>query len=148
MKPLPGHGPCYICGPENPKGLGLQLYLDDEKVIHGETTLTLHEQGPPNMAHGGASAAILDEAMGAAVWSSGLMVAAVNLNVNFRKPVPLGVEIKVRAMVVERKGRRIHTRSEIVLPDGRVAVEATGIFVEAHHLFNSPDSTSTEESDA
>jgi len=37
---LPYHGPCFICGPDNPEGLGLDWYATDGR-IHSVTTSTI-----------------------------------------------------------------------------------------------------------
>ena len=135
MKQLPEHGPCFVCGTANPRSLGVRWFVQDDGTIVGEVTLDIHQQGPPGHGHGGASAALLDEAMGSAVWTAGYMVLAANLNVDFRRPVPLGVPLKITANVVDKSGRKVYTRAELLLPDGQVAVKANGIFVEAPHLF-------------
>lgn len=69
--------------------------------------------------------------MGAAVWVAGLRVVAVNLEVNYRRPVPLGQRMEVRARVSRHTARKAWTRGEIILPDGTVAVEGRGIYVPA-----------------
>jgi uncharacterized protein (TIGR00369 family) len=101
-----------------------------------EVTLTEAQQGPPGLAHGGASAALLDEAMGAAVWRAGYTVAAVNLQVDYYRPVPLGQSVHVEGTVVEKDGRAVRARGEIRLADGTVAVVGRGIYVEAPQLFD------------
>jgi uncharacterized protein (TIGR00369 family) len=136
MKPLPVHGMCFVCGTENPNSIGIQWYSREDKSIYGEIILSAKQQGPPGHVHGGASAALLDEAMGAAVWQAGYMVLAVNLNVNYRRPLPLGVPAQITAAVERNEGRKVYTRGEIRLLDGQVVVEGTGIFVEAPHMFS------------
>lgn len=134
MRAFPQHGMCFTCGDENPHGIGIQWYICEDKSIFGEITLTEHQQGPPGHAHGGASAALLDEAMGLAVWTAGYAVVAVNLSVDFLRPVPLGVPIAVSGRVDRRDGRAIYAEGEIRLPDGTVAVVGRGVYVEAPHL--------------
>ena len=56
---------------------------------------------------------------------------AANLNINFRKPVPLEKPITVRGWVERIEGRKIFTAGQIVLEDGAVATEGRGIFVTA-----------------
>jgi acyl-CoA thioesterase FadM len=73
--------------------------------------------------------------MGAAVWHSGYKVVAVNLEIEYRKPLPLGAELYIWGEIVERTGRAIRARGEIVLPGERIAVVGRGIYVEAPHLF-------------
>jgi uncharacterized protein (TIGR00369 family) len=135
MKKLPEHGPCFVCGSSNPHGIGLTWYTDEEGTILSEFTLTEAQQGPPGHAHGGASAAVLDEAMGAAVWRAGHNVAVVNLEINYHRPVPLGQHLSLKARLSEQKERKILATGEISLPDGTVAVSGHGIYVEAPHLF-------------
>ena len=139
MKQLPEHGPCFVCGSENPKGLGVHWFVDDDGSIFTEVTLTEAQQGPPKHAHGGALSALLDEIMGTACWHSGHMVLAANLSVDFRRPVPLGVPVEVRARVTDKQGRKVFTSGEIRLPDGELATSARGIFIESSHLFTEPD---------
>jgi len=139
MKLVPDHGSCFVCGKDNDNGIGIEWFYREDKAIWGSITLTLSHQGPPNMAHGGATAALLDDAMGTAVWVGGNMVASVNMNVNYLKPVPLGETIEISAHVVRKTEKAIHTQGEIKLPDGSVAVVSKGIYVEAPHLFEGID---------
>jgi len=139
MKIVPEHGSCFVCGTENPKSIGVKWFVDEQKAIHGEITLTEEQQGPPKFAHGGASAALLDEAMGAAAWVAGYKVVSVNLNINFLKPVPLGVPIKISGFIKNKSGRKIFAYGEIVLPNGEVAVEGRSILVEPEGFFDGLD---------
>jgi uncharacterized protein (TIGR00369 family) len=135
MEKLPTHGSCFVCGSEDSPGMGVTWYAQDDHSIFAEVTLTLAQQGPPGMAHGGASAALLDEAMGAAVWRAGYRVATVNININYRRPVPLGQPFTVIARVKEASGKKVTVAGEIRLADGQTAVSGEGIFVQAPHLF-------------
>ena len=134
-KRLPEHGSCFICGSENPHNIGIHWFVNEKGIVSSEFTLTLAQQGPPGHAHGGLSAAVLDEVMGAAVWYAGYTVAAANLEVNYRKPVPLGQAVSTKGYITRRSGRKIYTRGEIYLPDGTVAVTGRGMYILAPHLF-------------
>ncbi len=133
MRQLPGHGACFVCGPENPRSIGL-TWFEENGEIFAEITFDEGQQGPPAHLHGGASAAVLDEAMGAAVWTAGLRVVAVNLEINYKQPVPLSQKVTIRARVQERRERKVLTTSELLLADGSVAVTGSGIYVPAPHL--------------
>jgi len=135
MKQLPEHGSCFICGSENPHNLGLHWYVNEKGVVSSEFTLTLAQQGPPGYAHGGLSAAVLDEVMGAAVSQAGFTVAAAKIEVNYRKPVPLGTLITTKGYVTRRVRRKVYARGEICLHDGTLLVEGKGLFVIAPQLF-------------
>jgi acyl-coenzyme A thioesterase PaaI-like protein len=131
---LPGHGSCYICGRENPSGLGLTFRLAAGRV---ETSFTLDErqQGPPRHAHGGCLSAVLDEAMGAAAWCAGHPVVAAKLEIDFRRAVPLGQPLRVEAWVDRVDGRKEWTLSEVRFADGAVATRGRGLFIEKRELF-------------
>lgn len=128
LKPI--QGSYFVC-----KAMGVQLYLDEQRHVVGRVTLSEAQAGPPDYIHGGALAAILDEAMGAAAWSNGHRVVAANLHFNYRLPVPLNTTITLNAHIDRVEGRKIYVRSEVVLPDQRVAVEGQGLFIEAPHFF-------------
>jgi len=132
---LPEHGWCYVCGKKNPKNMGVTWNLMEDRSISTKVTLGLSQQGPPGYAHGGASAALLDEAMGSAVWSAGHQVVSVNLQVNYKKPLPLETPIWVNAFVESIEGRVINARSSINLEDGTILVTGHGVYVEAPDLF-------------
>ena len=87
-------------------------------------------QGPPGHAHGGASAALLDEAMGFCCWLAGHRVVAAHIEIDFRRMVPLGTVTTLEAAVEHVEGRKVRPRARLLLPDGAVAAESTGIFLE------------------
>ena len=138
MRRLAEHGPCFVCGTANPHGMHVTWYADEQGRVSTRIALDDSQQGPPGYAHGGASAALLDEVMGAAVWYAGNRVVAVNLECAYRHPLPLGADLTVWGEVVEQTGRTVWARGEIVLPDGTVAVIGRGIYVEAPQFFDNP----------
>lgn len=135
MIQLPHHGSCFVCGSDNPHSIGASWFLTDNGNIYAEITFNIAQQGPPGYVHGGASAAVIDEAMGAAVWRAGYSVVAVNLQVDYKKPIPLGEKTIVEARIAEIQAKKILTSGEIKLHDGTVAVVGRGIYVPAPQLF-------------
>jgi uncharacterized protein (TIGR00369 family) len=115
--------------------LGAQFYAEEDGSVEARVLIDARHEGPPGYAHGGALAALLDEAMGAAVWFSGVRVAAVHLSFDFKRAVPLGALAQVFGRVERREGRKVFTEGVILLPDGTVAARATGIFVDAPQIF-------------
>jgi len=87
-------------------------------------------QGPPGHAHGGATAALLDEAMGFCCWMAGHRVVAAHIEIDFRRMVPVGTVATLEAAVEDVDGRKVLPRARLLLPDGTVAAESTGIFLE------------------
>jgi uncharacterized protein (TIGR00369 family) len=133
---VPYHGWCFVCGNENPHSIGITWFIEDG-VMTAEFTLTEAQQGPPGHAHGGASAAILDEAMGLIVWAAGHKVAAVNLEINYHKPLPLNQPLILEARISQVDERKVFSVGEIRLADSTVAVSGRGIYVPAPKLFES-----------
>ncbi|WKZ34648.1 MAG: PaaI family thioesterase [Anaerolineales bacterium] len=134
---LPYHGWCFVCGRDNPHSIGLTWFVDDDGIMTSGFTLNEAQQGPPGHAHGGASAAILDEAMGLVVWAAGHKVAAVNLEINYHKPLPLNQPLTLEARIIQIDERKILSSGEIKLADSTVAVSGRGIYVTAPKLFES-----------
>ena len=73
--------------------------------------------------------------MGAADWQAGHMVAAAKIEVNYRKPVPLGQLVSTKGYITRRSGRKLYAHGEIYLPDGTVAVTGKGLYIIAPQLF-------------
>lgn len=127
-----GGSPFLVNDP--PGGFGMKLYADGTSGVTGRVSIDRSKEGPPGHAHGGSLATLIDEVMGASAWHSGHRVVAVSLTFSLRQAVPLEIEITLRGRVERKEGRKVYTTGELILPDGRVAVEGTGIFVEAPHL--------------
>jgi acyl-coenzyme A thioesterase PaaI-like protein len=87
-------------------------------------------EGPPGHAHGGALAALLDEAMGMAALATGRIVVAARIEVDFRALVPLGEVVTVEGAIGEAVGKKVPVRAALRLAGGETACEATGLFVE------------------
>lgn len=124
-----------MCGSENPQSIGITMFLEEDGRLTSEFTLTEAQQGPPGHAHGGASAAILDELMGIVVWAAGHQVLAANININYRKMLPLHQPLFAEARVSEVGGRKIISVGEIRLADSTIAVEGSGVYVVAKKFF-------------
>jgi acyl-coenzyme A thioesterase PaaI-like protein len=126
-------GSIYVFG-DVPGGFGAKFYTDNSGGVIGRVTIDATKQGPPGHVHGGALSTLVDEVMGASAWVAGHRVLAVNLNFNLKMAVPIGVEVTLRGRVDRKEGRKVFASGELYLPDGRVAVEGTGVFVEAPQL--------------
>ena len=85
--------------------------------------------GPPSHAHGGSIAAVLDEAMGVAAWSSGYASVAAHLEVDFSKMIPLGTDALLEAWVEKAHERKVTTRGRLLDDAGKPFAEAVGLFV-------------------
>lgn len=86
-------------------------------------------EGPPGHAHGGAVAAVLDEAMGSAAWVEGHPMVMAHLATDFRRMLPLGTDARLEARVTGVDGRKVHLEGRLVDEGGQAYAEATGLGV-------------------
>ncbi len=124
----PGSRNCYVCGKDNPIGLKVRFYQKGNKVFTRFTPGEEH-QGYPDRMHGGIACTLLDETVGRAGFISGTWTFTAKFEVRYRKPVPLHREITVVGEMVRDRGRMIEAKGQLLLDDGSVAVEASGLFV-------------------
>jgi acyl-coenzyme A thioesterase PaaI-like protein len=96
----------------------------------GRFLVTEEHQGAAGLIHGGVLAAAFDEVLGAANWL--LMAPAVTgrLEVDFRKPVPVGESVEIRARIDSVEGRKVFTSGVGVFADGTTVAEAAGLFIQ------------------
>ncbi|MEU4248861.1 PaaI family thioesterase [Amycolatopsis sp. NPDC026612] len=88
------------------------------------------QEGGPDVAHGGWTAAVLDECLGHIALLQGVLTVTAELSVSFVKPVPVERPIEVRAWVERRAGSRWYIQGEMVLLPGRALLaKASGIWV-------------------
>ena len=128
----PLHGSRFLT---SESGLGLAFFAGPDGLVTATLTPDLRVEGPPGHVHGGFSVALLDEAMGMAIWRTGHQVVSVNLTTDFRAPIPLGTEITVQGQIERVDGGKIHTTGRIILPGDRVAVEGRGLWIEMPDIF-------------
>ncbi|MHB9149504.1 MAG: PaaI family thioesterase [Thermoleophilia bacterium] len=122
---------CLVCGVENSSGLKGRFFELDNGDLLGLFHPGPGHQGYPGRIHGGISSAMLDETIGRAinVVNSGEWGVTVELTVRYRKPVPMGAEVRVVGRITRDSSRLFEGTGEIVLADGTVAVEASGRYV-------------------
>ena len=122
---------CMVCGRDNPWSLKARFYeLDGGDLLGVFQPLETH-QSYPGRLHGGVASALLDETIGRAInmldpdaWG-----VTVELTVRFRRPVPLGREVRAIGRITKTSSRLFEGSGEIVLDDGTVAVEAVGKYM-------------------
>jgi len=86
-------------------------------------------EGPPGHAHGGSIAAVLDEAMGVAVWLAGHKAVAAELVTSFRRLVPLDTTAGVETTIARVAGRKVTVRARLHDATGETFADAEGLFV-------------------
>lgn len=122
---------CLVCGYENTLGLKASFYeLDNDEIIAIFNPLDEHQSYPGRM-HGGISGAILDETIGRAILVKDKNVwgVTVELNLRYKKPVPLNEELRVVGRITKDSSRLFEGTGEILLQNGEVAVTAQGKYI-------------------
>lgn len=122
---------CMVCGVENASGLGARFFeLEGGELLGVFRPLEAH-QGYPGRLHGGIASTLLDETIGRAINISdqGVWGVTVELTVRFRKPVPIGGEVRALGRITKDSSRLFEGAGEIMLDDGTVAVEASGKYM-------------------
>lgn len=119
-----------------PEGFGIQFQVNEDNTVFARFEFDAHKEGPPGFAHGGAVGAVLDEAMGTAAFESDRLGFTATMTVNYRASVPLKTQIEVRARVDRIEGSKTFTSAEMVLPDGEIAANSTGLFIVSAKLLD------------
>lgn len=120
---------CFGCGVDHPSGLHMQITVRDGLTTEGSFLVTDLHQGAPGLAHGGLLTTAMDELLGSLNWLLGKPAVTAHLECDFRRPVPVGTELAMRARVKGALGRRIYMSGEALIGE-RVAVSARAVFVQ------------------
>jgi acyl-coenzyme A thioesterase PaaI-like protein len=131
-EPIPAHYRwCVGCGDDHPSGLHMQVTAGEGLSLTATFLVGELHQGAPGLAHGGMLALAFDEALGALNWLLRKPAVTGRLETDFRRPVPVGETLHIRAEITGMSGRKVFTRAEGRLgsPQGPVAVTAAALFV-------------------
>ena len=129
MRKQPNSRYCFLCGLENPIGLKLAFYEDESNRVIAHFWPRQEHQGYPGVLHGGIACALLDETIGRRLVREDIWAMTVDLNVRFRKPVPLEERLTVVGEMTRLRSRMIEGKGEILLADGSVAVTAEAKYI-------------------
>jgi len=131
LEPL-SHGAlnrCFGCGQANRTGLRLKFFVDEGKTIVCRVRLALRFEGPPGHAHGGIIATLLDEAMSKANRQFGVLAMTRHMEVEYLKPVPLGVRLMLTGRHAGSSDRKHRCKAQITNGSGEVLARAKGLFI-------------------
>jgi acyl-coenzyme A thioesterase PaaI-like protein len=128
MEKQPNSRMCFVCGIENPIGLKLSFYTDDQGRTIAYFRPHQEHQGFPGQLHGGIISTLLDETMGRVLTQQEVWAMTGHLEIRFRKPVPLDQELTIMGELTRDRLRVYEARGQIQLADGSVLVEGTGVY--------------------
>jgi acyl-coenzyme A thioesterase PaaI-like protein len=123
---------CFVCGLKNPFGLHADIYeLENHDLVCVFTPGEEH-QSYPGRLHGGITTAVLDEVIGRAIlmhYEEEIWGVTMEFTTRFRKPIPLGVPLRVVGRITNETHRTFEGTGELLLPDGTVAATGSGVYL-------------------
>ena len=87
-------------------------------------------EGPPEAVHGGAIAAVLDEAMGAVCWMNGHPVVGARITINYLHLTPLGFVGRIESWIENVERRKMFIRARLTDESGKVHAEGDALFIQ------------------
>lgn len=122
---------CGACREAATCRLGVEReWLDGDDVATFELQCPRDQEGGPNVAHGGWTAAVMDEMLGHVPLLHDQMSVTATLTVNFKQPVPVKRSLAARAWIDTIKGSKWFISGELLLlPRRSVLATATGIWI-------------------
>lgn len=126
---LPPHYPtCLGCGPDAEHGYHLQVRRQGDELV-AEHVFEPRHSGAPGIAHGGAVATVVDDVLGFLLYVALVPGVTRKLEVEYLKPVLIGVRYTIRAKVDEIDGRKLWFSCSCTDPDGVETFRAKGLFL-------------------
>ena len=127
---------CFACGPDNPIGMRVDEFATDGHDVTA-TFIARHDyQGTTRALHGGISATALDEIL---VWAGiiqeDVLSVTAKMELRYHRPVETtDARLVVRARVEHRSGSRLRISGELLGPDGKKSVSASGLYLVTHTI--------------
>jgi acyl-coenzyme A thioesterase PaaI-like protein len=120
---------CFVCDPTNARGLRVPFFHDtDVETVFAEFELPVEFSGAPTLVHGGATLALIDEAMSwATIAIGGKFAFTKETTARFDWPVRLGRRYRLEARLVRADDRRFETEAVVLDAKRRACVQATAV---------------------
>lgn len=117
-----------VVGRRNPLAPPVEFTAEPDGTVWADVVLGAAYEGPNHLVHGGVSAMILDQALGAAAEVSGAPGMTGTLTLRYRRPTPMSTTLRVSAKAVRIEGAKTFVEGSIGYEDG-TCIEAEGIFI-------------------
>lgn len=127
-EPVEHFDQCFVTGRANPAGLAATVRRHGD-AVELRVVIPIPFEGMPGHAHGGVVAAIFDDLIGLVMGRLHRIPApTVQVDVTFRRPLPLDTEVRFRAELSGADGRKRTVRASAYVGD-TVHATATGLLV-------------------
>jgi len=104
---------CFVCGPDNPQGLKLEPFIENENAVVASYVAPDYLCGFKGIVHGGMHCALLDCLSLWVSYLQGKPAVTTEFNVKLLKPVFVGEEIYLRSEMVSEEDDVVIVRGEI-----------------------------------
>jgi uncharacterized protein (TIGR00369 family) len=121
---------CFGCGESNAVGLRLEFSLAADGAAVSLPVVPGNFEGHPGYLHGGIIATLLDEAMSKAVRALGEPSVTRKMEIEYLRPVPSGVRLRLEGRVVRSEGRKHWTEAVIADVEEKELARSKGLFIE------------------
>ena len=121
---------CFGCGEANLSGLRLEFLLASDGSVVSFPSIPETFEGHPGYLHGGIIATLLDEAMSKAVRARGKTSMTRQMEVEFLRPVPSCVPLRIEGRITRSEERKYWTEARILNAQGTTLAESKGLFIE------------------
>jgi acyl-coenzyme A thioesterase PaaI-like protein len=122
------HPDCIVCSPTHPQGLQVRFEVLADGSTQGYFACDKAFEGFPGIIHGGVLSSLVDCAMLHCLFARGESALTVELSIQFRHPVEVGVPAVVCAELTEQ-GHSLYALAARILQQGQVKVKASARFL-------------------
>lgn len=130
MQKQPSSSMCFVCGRDNPIGLHLHFFVDEQNRVHTQFTPRVEHQSFPNVLHGGLISALVDETIGRAAIAHNIWCMTAELTVRYKKPVPIDEPLSVTGELTDINRRVLRGHGEIrSARDNTLLAEADATYI-------------------
>jgi acyl-coenzyme A thioesterase PaaI-like protein len=130
MQKQPNSAMCFVCGRDNPIGLHIHFFMDEQNQVHADLTPQAEHQGFPGVMHGGLISTLFDETIGRAAIAHNIWCMTAELKVRFKKPVRIDEPLHVMGELVDINKRVLRGRGELRrAADNTLLAEAEAVYI-------------------
>lgn len=131
IKRQPNSKDCIVCGMENPYGVKAAFYEMEDKTLIAVFRFQKDHQSYPERTHGGMISAILDEAIGRALWieEPHAFGVTIRLTVSFHKAVPYDETLYCTARLTKKNAISFQGTAEIRNAKNEVLASAEALYM-------------------
>ena len=123
---FPGYG-CFACDPGNEHGLRLKFFADEDTgEVFTKYTPEQHQEGFPEILHGGIQCALIDEVAFWTMFDKFQKIALTSkLDMEFLRPVKSTSELTIKGKVTEVEGRKVSVEVKLLNDKNKVCTRST-----------------------